>query len=120
MKKIKLGTVLTIFAMALFIFSCGDSDHSHDENGEHSEETTQTDENSGETATAENGEVDKSGKEYTSAFICSMHCAGSGSHEAGKCSVCGMDYVANEDYKSNSEAAEEGQDDDDDHEGHDH
>jgi hypothetical protein len=52
----------------------------------------------------------KTGKEYTSAYICPMHCEGSGSDEEGKCPECGMDYVVNEDYKS-----EEG-----DHEGHDH
>ncbi|MFZ1749287.1 MAG: heavy metal-binding domain-containing protein [Saprospiraceae bacterium] len=39
------------------------------------------------------------GIEYTSAFICPMHCAGSGSAEAGKCPACGMDYVANADHK---------------------
>ncbi|HHG84171.1 MAG TPA: hypothetical protein ENJ82_05415, partial [Bacteroidetes bacterium] len=32
--------------------------------------------------------VDKSGKEYTSAFVCPMHCEGSGSDVAGKCPVC--------------------------------
>ena len=99
MKKIKLGTLLTIFAMALFIFSCGDSGHSHDENGEHAEETT--------TQSDENTEADKTGKEYTSAHICPMHCKGSGGDEPGKCPACGMDYVVNENYKSNSEAAED-------------
>ncbi|HPQ21251.1 MAG TPA: heavy metal-binding domain-containing protein [Saprospiraceae bacterium] len=39
----------------------------------------------------------KSGKEYTSAFICPMHCKDSGSDKAGKCPKCGMDYVKNED-----------------------
>jgi len=34
------------------------------------------------------------GKEYTSAYVCPMHCKDSGSDEAGKCPVCGMDYVA--------------------------
>ena len=66
------------------------------------------------TTTPCEAEVDKTSKEYASAFICPMHCKGSGSDTAGKCPVCEMDYVANEDYKSNSEAAEEG------HEGHDH
>ena len=37
------------------------------------------------------------GKEYTSAYVCPMHCEGSGSEEAGICPVCGMDYVLNED-----------------------
>ena len=39
--------------------------------------------------------TDKQGKEYTSAYICPMHCEGSGSNEPGKCPVCGMDYVKN-------------------------
>jgi len=41
------------------------------------------------------------GKEYTSAYICPMHCAGSGSEEPGKCPVCGMDYVKNETHQTN-------------------
>lgn len=43
--------------------------------------------------------VDKSGPEYTSAYVCPMHCPGSGSMEPGKCSVCGMDLVKNEDHE---------------------
>lgn len=39
--------------------------------------------------------VDKTGKAYTSAYICPMHCEGSGSDQPGTCPVCGMDYVAN-------------------------
>jgi hypothetical protein len=39
-------------------------------------------------------------KEYTSAFICPMHCEGSGSDDAGECPVCGMDYVKNEKHNS--------------------
>jgi hypothetical protein len=41
----------------------------------------------------------KAGKEYTSAYVCPMHCEGSGSDKAGKCPNCGMDYVANPDHK---------------------
>lgn len=40
---------------------------------------------------------DKSGKEYTSAYVCPMHCKGSGSDTTGTCPVCGMDYVPSED-----------------------
>ena len=39
---------------------------------------------------------EQSGPEYTSAYICPMHCPGSGSAEAGKCPACGMDYVKND------------------------
>ena len=98
MKNLKLFALLPLFAMAFFIVSCGDG-HSHDADGNHTEETTEQTE----------AEVDKTSKEYASAFICPMHCKGSGSDAAGKCPVCEMDYVANEDYKSNSEAAEEDQ-----------
>lgn len=48
---------------------------------------------------SQNTEVSKQGKEYTSAYICPMHCEGSGSDKAGDCPVCGMDYVKNEDHK---------------------
>jgi len=44
--------------------------------------------------------TEQQGKEYTSAYICPMHCEGSGSEEAGKCPVCGMDYVKNENHQS--------------------
>ena len=43
--------------------------------------------------------ADKQGKEYTSKYVCPMHCEGSGSDEEGKCPVCGMTYVLNEDFK---------------------
>jgi len=39
--------------------------------------------------------VDRSGKEYTSKYICPMHCNGSGSDTTGVCPDCGMDYVPN-------------------------
>lgn len=38
---------------------------------------------------------DQTGKEYTSAYICPMHCEGSGSDTTGNCPVCKMDYVPN-------------------------
>lgn len=40
--------------------------------------------------------VDTSGIEYTSMYICPMHCKGSGSDKPGVCPVCGMDYELNE------------------------
>lgn len=43
--------------------------------------------------------VDKTGKEYTSKYICPMHCPGSGGDEPGKCSICGMDMIENKDFK---------------------
>ncbi|NNF01822.1 MAG: hypothetical protein HKN22_03990 [Bacteroidia bacterium] len=42
----------------------------------------------------------KSGPEYTSAYVCPMHCSESGSESEGKCPVCGMDYVKYEEHVS--------------------
>ena len=44
--------------------------------------------------------AEEQGIEYTSAYICPMHCEGSGSEEAGTCPACGMDYVLNENHDS--------------------
>ena len=33
--------------------------------------------------------------EYTSDYICPMHCEGSGSDTTGNCPVCEMEYVKN-------------------------
>ena len=40
-------------------------------------------------------------KEYASAYVCPMHCEGSGSDAEGECPKCGMNYVKNEDHKAN-------------------
>ncbi|RMG84627.1 MAG: hypothetical protein D6714_07505 [Bacteroidetes bacterium] len=57
--------------------------------------------------------ADQQGKEYTSAYVCPMHCEGSGSDQPGKCPVCGMDYVKNEKAANHDH-------DHDGHEGHQH
>ena len=44
---------------------------------------------------------------YTSAYVCPMHCEGSGSPEAGKCPVCGMTYVAQADHVKDGHDHEE-------------
>lgn len=65
-------------------------------------------------------EVDKSGMEYTSAYVCPMHCKGSGSAEAGTCPVCKMDYVANADLKKSDHDHDHGHDHEHDDHDHDH
>ena len=99
MKKIRLEWMfLLVFAAALSFAACG-SEAGHDHDGDDQDAMEQTDANAdeaGDTATMEEGseEVDMSGPEYTSTYVCPMHCKGSGSAEPGKCPVCGMDYVA--------------------------
>ena len=40
-------------------------------------------------------------KELDSAYVCPMHCEGSGSDKEGECPTCGMAYVKNEDHNAN-------------------
>lgn len=72
--------VIALLAIGLTLSSCGPKSAS----GTTIEQTT------------------KQGKEYTSAYVCPMHCDDSGSDSAGKCPVCGMDYVKNEDHNSDN------------------
>lgn len=63
-----------------------------------------------EDTTTKTEQSEKKGIEQTSAYVCPMHCEGSGSDKEGKCPTCGMDYVKNEEYKEATES----------HEGHNH
>ena len=85
MRFLKLLTALLLVLSFTFVFTaCGDS--------------AATTETATETASeAPHGE----GKEFTSAYVCPMHCDGSGSDTAGECSVCGMEYVAKADHTEN-------------------
>lgn len=79
-----LRNLILISFLALFISACGGNDRSgHDHDG-HDAEMSQP------------ADKDKTGPEYTSVYVCPMHCDGSGSDEPGECPVCGMDYVKNE------------------------
>jgi hypothetical protein len=40
-------------------------------------------------------------KAHTSAYVCPMHCAGSGSEAPGVCPNCGMNYQALEEHVKN-------------------
>lgn len=45
-------------------------------------------------------------QEMDSAYVCPMHCEGSGSEEEGTCPKCGMAYVKNEDHKKDGHTHE--------------
>ena len=103
MKSLKSFSVLTLlFCAALFAVSCGggasaQADHSHDETHEHADHD-HADHDHGTTTSAAPAGAHGEGKEYTSAYVCPMHCKDSGSEEPGKCPVCGMSYVAQADH----------------------
>ncbi|MEX6625522.1 heavy metal-binding domain-containing protein [Tenacibaculum salmonis] len=54
-----------------------------------------------EHTTTEKTSVEKKGKEYTSAYVCPMHCEDSGSDKEGKCPTCGMTYIDNKIHSAN-------------------
>ncbi|WP_047416536.1 heavy metal-binding domain-containing protein [Cellulophaga sp. Hel_I_12] len=82
MNNLKLILVLLAMVASVTVMSCKDGK---------TETTTET-----KTETTET-----QGVEYTSAYVCPMHCEGSGSDMEGKCPSCGMTYVKNEDHKAN-------------------
>ena len=111
MKKTRFNWfVLGLFVLGLAVASCGNE--TAKESGSEEPAVEQTD---NVTETATDATTAQTGKEYTSKYVCPMHCKGSGSDEAGKCPVCGMDYVLNE-----KQPAEEGDGHDHDHGDHDH
>lgn len=118
--------LLPVLALSFFIVSCGgnadtageeaatdQTEHTHEDGHMHDGDHMEAD-------------ADKQGPEYTSAYICPMHCDGSGSDEPGECPVCGMDYVKNENMPADGHMHEEGDDHHHedghghDHEGHNH
>ncbi|MBT8231273.1 MAG: hypothetical protein HKO66_02730 [Saprospiraceae bacterium] len=103
MKTKQLILSLLVFLMASsFFISC--------QNKDKTKVKTDTEINEGE----------KNGKEYTSAYICPMHCKGSGSDKMGKCPVCEMDYVKNEKFKTDGHNHDGHDHDGHNHDGHDH
>lgn len=87
MKSLRsIGISAILFSLCLFIFSCGGNSQGHDHgDGEHTHEQTDH---------SHEGAAHGEGKAYTAAYVCPMHCEGSGSDSEGKCPVCNMDYVA--------------------------
>ena len=80
-----------LLAGALYLTACGGA--AADGHDAHHDEAA-----AGESTEAAAAEM---GPEYTSDYVCPMHCKGSGSDEPGKCPVCGMDYVARSDHEAN-------------------
>lgn len=81
MKQLKSIAIAVLFLTTPLLFNaCADSSNK----AESTEESTEQ------------------GKEFTSAYVCPMHCEGSGSEEPGKCPSCGMAYVEKHDHDGHS------------------
>jgi len=89
MKNLKLALPILFLVFATFMLSCGGSE-----------------------------KVSENGPEYTSAYTCPMHCAGSGSDKMGTCPKCEMDYEVNKNYKKKE--GDGHNHDGHNHDGHDH
>ena len=74
LKKITL--MLFVCGILLFITNCAGGDANSD------------------AASTEVAHAHGEGTEYNSAYVCPMHCEGSGSDAEGTCPVCSMAYVA--------------------------
>ena len=97
-KKIKTTMTALFVSMLLLSVSCKQNTEEKAQEAEKTEATApETEETEG---------TSEQGKEYTSAYVCPMHCEGSGSDEEGNCPKCGMAYVANEDHKDNEHSHE--------------
>ncbi len=92
------------FALTAFIAACGGNASQSQDSGAATDQTTET----------QTQNPEEQGPEYTSAYICPMHCEGSGSDKPGTCPVCGMDYVVNENAAKDTDAHGH------DHDGHSH
>lgn len=93
MKSLKLiMTVMAFGLLTMSIYSCGGNKKTDSAKTEQTEDEL------------------KQGKEYTSAYICPMHCKDSGSDKAGECPVCAMAYEVNKDHSKEEHS----------HDGHDH
>lgn len=101
MKNFRVIMVIAVFfAVGFAVTSCGGGNAHEAAEAAESTKTEMSDKKADMTEhKAEEKAADKTGKEYTSAYVCPMHCEGSGSAEPGKCPVCGMDYVKNEDHE---------------------
>lgn len=104
MQKFKIQfSYAVLFVAVLFLSACGDNATTSD--AADTEETTEeatadTEEATTETAAPEEMAAKEEGPEITSAYVCPMHCEGSGSDKEGKCPKCEMDYVFNAPYHS--------------------
>ncbi len=89
-----ISLFVLVFGLGLFVVSCAGGDAQNSSNDEQQEETMhEGHDHDHDEATTEASAPHGEGKEYTSAYVCPMHCPESGSEEAGNCPKCGMAYV---------------------------
>ncbi len=98
MKLIKIIIATTFIFVIFSLTACNSGGNNDKENSDTLtvEENIDVDETNNTENQSETVEDDK---DYTSKYVCAMHCEGSGNHEAGNCPVCKMELIENLDYK---------------------
>ncbi|MGB1241812.1 MAG: heavy metal-binding domain-containing protein [Chitinophagales bacterium] len=116
-----LSSFLTIVCLAFMLTSCGGNGEQSHEGHNHGTEASKDahkghnhDSHKGHDHSSHEGHdhgsheghnhggadaVNMTTPAYASAYVCPMHCKGSGSAKAGTCPVCKMEYVANAEHK---------------------
>ncbi len=91
--------ILLFFTTLILFGSC--KNNSQNKNNSDSTKTEKIDTNNLDTIKTKviSAQQQTLGKEFTSKYICPMHCKGSGSDKPGTCPVCGMEYILNPDYQ---------------------
>ena len=104
---LRKGVQIGLIALSLAFVACGGHEHSESTSNDQADTHEQMHEHMQMSKDSASAAIDTLGQEYTSKYICPMHCKGSGSDQSGNCPNCGMDYVMNKDFHE-------------DHEGHQH
>jgi len=87
-----------LFSLIIFLGACKNDSKNSDDND--SLKIENVDSSKIIISPSPNADDNVLGKEYTSKYICPMHCKGSGSDKSGTCPECGMEYIENLDYKN--------------------
>lgn len=114
MNFLKVAQILAISVGIMVLFAaCGESasttnqatttEETQGQEEAHDHADGHDHEHSHGTANASHGE----GEAYTAAYVCPMHCEGSGSDAPGTCPVCNMNYVAQADHVADGHTHEE-------------
>ena len=97
MNRLKILLVgLSVFSFVM-IASCASegADTTNDSDSTTVEMTSEEAAHDHENDVTETTDDTSLGKEFTSAYVCPMHCEGSGGEETGNCPVCEMEYMEN-------------------------
>ena len=91
--------LVSILSLLMLIFFSACNNSSENKNTDNDTLTTEIDNQlQTDNDTINRSETIEEDADYTSKYVCPMHCEGSGTNEKGNCKVCGMELIENFDY----------------------